>query len=166
MELVNDGAFTRVTRGVIMEPNGCWLFVGCLARGYGQLLFDGKRHKAHRLMWQAVHGDIPAGLFVCHRCDVRRCINPDHLFLGTCRDNTRDALEKGRLRNMHTGRTHCLRGHEFTPENTRQCHGRWRSCRVCEKAYKVAHRARRNALRNAKTAQARAVRIATEARTA
>jgi hypothetical protein len=53
---------------------------------------------AHRFAWLASRGDIPAGMEVCHRCDVTRCVNPDHLFLGTQRDNHLDSVRKGRKR--------------------------------------------------------------------
>lgn len=80
------------------EPNsGCLLWVGSLdAYGYGQSTrFEGIS-KAHRLSWRIHRGPIPTGLAVLHKCDVRQCINPDHLFLGTERDNMRDMDAKGR----------------------------------------------------------------------
>lgn len=65
--------------------------------GYGVLTVKGRRHLAHRLAWIERNGNIPAGMYVCHRCDEPRCINPDHLFLGTQTDNMRDASRKGRV---------------------------------------------------------------------
>jgi len=50
-----------------------------------------------RLVWEWAHGKIPDGVFVLHRCDTRNCVNPDHLFLGTKFDNTRDGMKKGRI---------------------------------------------------------------------
>lgn len=88
------------------EPNGgCWLWRGSITKGgYGHLKVElpGTRcrraHPAHRLSWIAHRGPIPAGLWVLHKCDVRSCINPAHLFLGTHVDNMADMVAKGRHR--------------------------------------------------------------------
>lgn len=81
------------------EPNsGCWLFTGAVHRdGYGCINVSGKRKAwAHRVAWQVAHGPIPTGKLVCHTCDVRCCVNPDHLFIGTNDDNVNDMLRKQR----------------------------------------------------------------------
>src|SRR5438270_816057 len=105
----------------------CWLWRG--KRSESRYAYISKEPPAtgnipaHRASWELFHGPIPDGLWVLHKCDVRSCVNPDHLFLGTNADNMRDMAEKGRARNPTADRlraaTHCPRGHEYTPENTR-----------------------------------------------
>lgn len=83
----------------VNKTDSCWLFTGSLNRlGYGQMNWLGKGHKAHRVSWQLHFGAIPANLCVLHRCDVRNCVNPDHLFLGTQQDNIADMVAKNRQR--------------------------------------------------------------------
>lgn len=65
---------------------------------YGQVTWEKKKYRAHRAVWKMAHGDIPVGMFVCHKCDNSLCINPNHLFLGTPLDNARDKIAKGRDR--------------------------------------------------------------------
>jgi hypothetical protein len=89
----------RLDEKTVPEPNsGCWLFDGALHRdGHGCIGGPGsKKLYAHRAAWVLANGDVPAGLVVCHRCDVAACVNPAHMFLGTHRDNAMDAVAKGR----------------------------------------------------------------------
>lgn len=79
----------------------CWFWRGCTTTGGYGLLGMGPKcsvpRYAHRIAWELANGPIPSGLFVCHRCDQRNCVNPAHLFVGTATDNMRDASSKGRL---------------------------------------------------------------------
>ncbi len=83
---------------VDVQSGDCWNWTGALSSSNGYAAFwDGERQVvAHRFSWELRNGPIPDGLCVLHRCDNRRCVNPNHLFLGTKSDNTRDMLSKGR----------------------------------------------------------------------
>lgn len=111
---------------------GCWIWTGAVncERGYGYFLFDGKPRLAHRASWAMHKGQIPDGMNVLHRCDIPSCVNPNHLFLGTLSDNMQDCAAKGRAPQMN--KTHCINGHEYTPENTARNHGgKHKYCRQC-----------------------------------
>ena len=82
------------------EPNsGCWLWLGGMKgtrSNYGNVKVNKQSFRAHRVAWTRVHGPIPDGLGVLHACDTPPCVNPDHLFLGTQKDNNRDMARKCR----------------------------------------------------------------------
>src|SRR6266511_2203659 len=92
----------RLSGNSMPEPNsGCLLWLGPVTPfGHGLMAVPGRgTQPTHRMAWEAAHGPIPDGLHVCHRCDVASCINIDHLWLGTARDNMLDKHAKGRSNN-------------------------------------------------------------------
>lgn len=97
----NCGEGTQRHQGPLTEfvtESGCeiWLPHDLDWNGYGRAYFGGRLLGAHRVRWMLERGPIPEGLFVLHRCDVRCCVNLDHLFLGTHQDNMDDMKRKGR----------------------------------------------------------------------
>lgn len=84
------------------RDKGCWEWTRNFGTaGYGKFDFEGRTLGAHRVSWVFHKGEIPDGLCVLHRCDNRRCVRPDHLFLGTNTDNTADSVKKGRRKGGH-----------------------------------------------------------------
>jgi hypothetical protein len=101
----------------VKEPEtGCWIWTACLSGdGYGAFTFRGKIVGAHRVSYIINVGEIPDGLCVLHKCDTPACVNPEHLFLGTKKDNAHDAMAKGRnVKGVTHGLTH------LTEQNIRE----------------------------------------------
>jgi hypothetical protein len=78
-------------------PSACWTWkASATRRGYGQFPIGRRKYGSHRIAWQLTHGPVPKGLCVCHTYDVRTCVNPAHLWLGTHSENMTDMWQKGR----------------------------------------------------------------------
>ena len=99
----SSSTLARFWAKVVKTPgDGCWTWTAAADTwGYGVFRLGGRcdgQEGAHRFSYRMSFGEIPDGLSVCHRCDNPPCVRPDHLFLGTAKDNARDAISKGRRR--------------------------------------------------------------------
>lgn len=82
---------------ILFSDTGCWLWIGAKnSTGYGRFLTGGKRYLAHRFAYENINGEIPEGNVVCHICDVRSCVNPEHLRSDSQRNNIMEMFEKNR----------------------------------------------------------------------
>jgi hypothetical protein len=131
----------------VRKSAACWEWTGLLLDGYGRFApARGTDVRAHRFSWELAHGPIPPGKVICHNCpggDNRKCVNPNHLFLGTQRENILDASRKHRLVNQQ--KTHCAQGHPLTGDNVRPRYDHnGRQCVTCARlAVQKTNRARR-----------------------
>jgi hypothetical protein len=124
----------RFWKKAIYDPaTGCVVWIGARnSRGYAQFGDGGRTHAAYRWLWERFEGPIPAGMELDHLCRNRACINLRHLEVVDHREN----VLRGEADAAHNARkTHCKRGHEFSPENTYIAPGSGRrSCRICMRA--------------------------------
>lgn len=143
----NRPTSVRFMAKVLKHENGCWLWQASgIPAGYGTFSVRGKKCRAHRVSYGLFVGPVPAEKCVLHKCDTPKCVNPEHLFLGTHLDNVRDKIRKGRARNGAELKTHCPHGHKYSPENTYTNKGR-RFCRACHNARGRSDRSQLTGLR-------------------
>jgi hypothetical protein len=130
----------------VEKGDGCWLWrAGRNGNGYGVISLNGMAKPATHASWWLEHGKWPdGGLFVCHTCDNPQCVRPDHLFVGTPKDNSQDSVKKGRsfFQNQPVGDSvwdrrraelRCPNGHLYTPDNTGEHPTKkWRICLTCK----------------------------------
>ena len=117
-----------------LSSNSCWIPKLTSRRdGYTYASICGRIFLLHRVSYSVYYKvslDYLENKLVLHKCNRRDCFNPEHLYIGTQKDNMQDCLKAGHNINKNT--THCPKGHEYTPENTRVCRGK-RYCRKCGK---------------------------------
>lgn len=114
----------------INKTDTCWLWTASLdTHGYGHVSYGGKLRLAHRLLYELLKGPIPDGCVLDHICRTRHCVNPDHLRpMSAAQNNSRELAVS-----FWSQKTHCPKGHEYTPENTYiEVYGA-RRCRQCQR---------------------------------
>lgn len=134
---MDDAAVDRFLAKV-EKTESCWNWTGSIAGGYGKFWFEGGPRLAHRLAYFHWVGPVPEGLTLDHLCRNTSCVNPDHLEPVTLVENIR----RGTQGWNHRDKTHCPKGHEYTPENT--YHGtNGRACRACQREHQRTYRLRK-----------------------
>lgn len=120
-------------RTSINSKTGCWEFIGTLdPDGYGRITIDNTPYSVSRLSAMIFLGFVPAeGLQILHKCSSKSCWNPEHLYVGTHKQNMQDVVNAGGHRNQK--KTHCIHGHAFTEENTRVGANGSRKCKLCQR---------------------------------
>lgn len=127
-------AMQRISRGITITPTGCWEWGGSTTPGgYGLISVGGKRDYTHRVVYRAMVGAIPDNYDIDHICRNRSCCCPSHLDAVTRKENL---LRGFGWAGINARKTHCKRGHAFTPDNTRM-DGRGRQCRKCDQIRKL-----------------------------
>lgn len=129
----------------VRKSESCWDWIASVDRiGYGSFGFKGKTEKAHRVSFLLCKGDIPNGSCVLHKCDNRKCVNPEHLYLGDMKRNMKDKME--RRRHHFQKVTHCPKGHPYSGDNLylRQAKsGTSRSCKTCHREHQKEYMKRK-----------------------
>jgi hypothetical protein len=107
----------------VNKTDNCWLWTaGSRGKtGYGAFKIDGKVIDSHRVSYTIHKGEIPKGLYVCHSCDNRKCVNPEHLFLGSAKENWQDGFDKGRIKLLGGIDTEKLKKHPSRGAYLRGC---------------------------------------------
>lgn len=139
-------------RTSINSQTDCWEYLGTNSDGYGQITIDYTFYYTHQLSAILfLNYDQTSEFIVCHKpiCKSKACWNPEHLYVGTYADNNMDILDAGNARGRYSGVTHCVNGHEFTPENTYVSNRsslddtQRRQCRECRKINDIKSKAKK-----------------------
>lgn len=120
----------------VLKTDSCWLWLASKQwDGYGRFTRDSVAYPAHRFIYKKLVGDLIDGLVIDHVCKNRACVNPKHLRQVTIRENNVTYSNSPPAKNAT--KTHCIRGHKYTPKNTYKQRGINRLCRKCMKINKA-----------------------------
>lgn len=142
---MNRSVMDRLTTKFVPHPtesfggHPCWEWKGARSDGYGGINIDGHHRGAHRVMYQQLVGEIPAGLTTDHLCRNRWCVNPSHIEPVTRGENV---LRGVGMSSINRAKTQCHRGHAFDEKNTYIERGRYRQCRRCHADREAARKRR------------------------
>lgn len=130
--MIGDKLPERLSSRLVLTDDGCWQWTGYTKQdGYAQVWYQGGKVYLHRITYELYVGQVPAGRIVCHSCDNPRCVNPEHLWVGTYKQNSTDAKLKGRFYKQK--QTECWRGHPLSGDNLYVDKKGLRKCRECSR---------------------------------
>lgn len=139
---MNKERFKTLVR---LHESGCWLWQLGTRLGYGSTRHNGKTQFAHRVSYQLYKGDIPVGMMILHTCDIKLCVNPDHLRLGTAKDNSIDYWNRDGI-HYNSVKITCKYGHLLDGENLMIDNRGDRLCRECNRRRSSEWRAAKRGL--------------------
>ena len=120
---------------------GCWLWFGSTnVHGYGEIRFNGKLHRVHRIMYEIYKHKIPDNLCIDHLCRNRHCVNPEHLECVSLQEN----IKRGEAGINSRSKVHCPKGHPYDMFDNRKI----RCCSICREAARIKYRGKLNASKN------------------
>jgi len=123
--------------------SGCWIWTASIRQGYGQLTYEQKNMSAHRASFIAHNPDKPYPKLVCHHCDVRACVNPEHLYSGDYKTNRADMLNRERWKHPWGLRETCAAGHSYENNFYISKIDGSRVCRQCQREAKQIQRSKK-----------------------
>ncbi len=136
----------RLLASRVVTDRGCWEKSSNNRDYYSRFSYKGRVVGAHRVAYEVFRGPIPEGMCVCHRCNNKRCMNPNHLYLATNKQNIQDACRDGLAKGPPAEKreqSHCIHGHPLSGENLQITRRGRRHCKECQRRHSRDWKARR-----------------------